>query len=571
MWVTAIIAVGAATLSLLLALVLTRYLEPSETGRRRRLEHRISPTTFLYQGEHLVDATAPARALLMRLASNDRTSLLFWIEGRLPGTLSALAELPVTGRIEVTGDEGRGSARLRLTAEDLGGGMTRLTLADPLSESSGILVDSLSQSALEDEAAMLRSGIDRAPMLAWRQSKDGHIIWANAPYLTEAHGRDGSGTIWPLPHLFDLPLDDIIAADLAAVENPGAPRPNPHRAKLEGATTPAGTPAGPRWFDCHALAAGNEVLCFALPADTAVKAERSLREFVQTLTKTFADLPIGLAIFDNQRKLQLFNPALTELTTLSISFLAARPSLHTFLDRLREARMVPEPRDYRTWRKQMSTLEAAAASGHHVETWSLPGGQTYRVTGRPHPDGALAFLFEDITSEMSLTRRFRAQLTLDAMVVDALDEALGVFAPDGQMVMGNEAWRRLWGEAVLPLADRLRALEDAAEGGGGPGLARLTQHLSQGTARSAASGAMRGPDGVLLGWRVIPLPGGQIMVGFSTNPARPLAAGPDAAPSEAVPYNFASPDGPVPSQAEATYPAKAGPRENSDIPSAAIR
>ncbi|WP_162784665.1 PAS-domain containing protein [Paracoccus suum] len=537
---TSIIAVGAATLSLLLALMLSRYLEPGDAGRGRRLEQRIAPTAFLYRGEQLVDATPPARALLTRLASADRTSLLGWIEGRVPGTLSALAALPSVGRIEVDGGQGRGSARLRLTAEDLGGGMTRLTLADPMAESAGILVDSLSQSALEEEASMLRDGIDNAPMLAWRQGADGQVTWANTPYLAEAeaHSRDTGGATWPLPRLFDLPLAGILAADLAAADHPGAARSPPHRAKLEGGLRPAGTSQALRWFDCHALSSGGETLCFALPADAAVKAERNLREFVQTLTKTFADLPIGLAIFDNQRKLQLFNPALTELTTLSISFLTARPSLHTFLDRLREARMVPEPRDYRTWRKQMSTLEAAAASGHHVETWSLPGGQTYRVTGRPHPDGALAFLFEDITSEMSLTRRFRAQLTLGAMVVDALDEALGVFAPDGQMVLENEAWRRLWGGGALPLPERLRAIEAALDASGGagarPGLARLTQHLTQDKERRPASGAMLGPHG-LLGWQVTPLPGGQVMVGFSTNPARlPQAGGGEATPREAL-------------------------------------
>ena len=71
-------------------------------------------------------------------------------------------------------------------------------------------------------------------------------------------------------------------------------------------------------------------MMFALPADAAVRAERSLREFVQTLTKTFADLPIGLAIFDQSRKLQLFNPSLIDLTRLPTGFLTARPTLFDY-------------------------------------------------------------------------------------------------------------------------------------------------------------------------------------------------------------------------------------------------
>ena len=62
--------------------------------------------------------------------------------------------------------------------------------------------------------------------------------------------------------------------------------------------------------------------------------------------------------------------------------------------------MMPEPKDYRSWRQQMSDLEAAAQNGTYEETWALPTGQTYRVTGRPHPDGAVALLFEDISAEV---------------------------------------------------------------------------------------------------------------------------------------------------------------------------
>ena len=65
-----------------------------------------------------------------------------------------------------------------------------------------------------------------------------------------------------------------------------------------------------------------------------------------------------------------------------------------FLDRLRENRVMPEPRDYRTWRNSIAELEAAAQDGTYSETWSLPDGHTYHVTGRPHPDGAVALLFD---------------------------------------------------------------------------------------------------------------------------------------------------------------------------------
>lgn len=74
----------------------------------------------------------------------------------------------------------------------------------------------------------------------------------------------------------------------------------------------------------------------------------------------------------------------------------------------------------------------------------MPDGQTYRVTGRPHPDGALAFLFEDITAEVSLTRHFRAEIETGQSVMNALPDAIAVFSPSNTLVMTNAAYDEIW-------------------------------------------------------------------------------------------------------------------------------
>jgi PAS domain-containing protein len=152
-----------------------------------------------------------------------------------------------------------------------------------------------------------------------------------------------------------------------------------------------GTPGGAEeqgWHEAVTVDHPGGRTVFALPSDRLVRTEVSLRNFRQTLTKTFAHLPIGLAIFDRDRQLALFNPALLDLTALPADFLSSRPTLFAFLDAMRDRNMIPEPKDYRSWRRQMADLEKAAASGRYEETWILPSGQTYRVIGRPHPDGA---------------------------------------------------------------------------------------------------------------------------------------------------------------------------------------
>jgi PAS domain-containing protein len=205
-----------------------------------------------------------------------------------------------------------------------------------------------------------------------------------------------------------------------------------------------GAPEDQGWHEATAVDQPAGRTIFAIPADRLVRTEVSLRNFRQTLTKTFAHLPIGLAIFDRDRQLALFNPALLDLTALPADFLSSRPTLFAFLDAMRDRNMIPEPKDYRSWRRQMADLEKAAASGRYEETWILPSGQTYRVMGRPHPDGAMALLFEDISTEMSRTRRYRADLELGQSVIDAMEESVAVFSASGGLLMANAAYSRLW-------------------------------------------------------------------------------------------------------------------------------
>ena len=494
-----LLAVLTGTVSVLLATLLLRWWDkgPGRRGGRlpQGLDISLKPMVLLFRDQTLVDATPPAHALLDHISApeGEWTRLLQWIGPRFPDAIDGLSRIGRAGRFECLGQSGIGSATLRLLVEQVDADLLRITITDPQAEYAGIIVDSMSQQAMEEELDLLRRSLDQTPMLVWRQDAEERVTWANAAYLRRAEGQSDEPIGWPLPRLLDSPRPV-----------PGAGT-RTRRASLNqnGAVS---------WYDCHSHQVGDQTMMFALPADAAVRAERSLREFVQTLTKTFADLPIGLAIFDRQRHLQLFNPALIDLTNLPTGFLTARPTLFDLLDKLRELRMVPEPKDFRSWRQRMSNLESSAATGHHVEEWSLPGGQTYRVTGRPHPDGAVAFLFEDITSEMSLTRKFRAELTLGHAILDNLGDAVAVFGPEGQVVMCNRAYRDLWPDGSSNLSNAVTCWQPQGEPS--PGVEALGARLTQPESGLRDSGLMAGPQGQLLGWTVTKLGAGRQMVRF---------------------------------------------------------
>jgi PAS domain-containing protein len=377
-------------------------------------------TVFLFDGDRLLDASPSARSLLPEGEDAGALQrLLARLEPMFPGLSQMLDGLPKSGLVTLM--SGPGIVPPLVLKGEILTGVTRLSLIDSAVEQRSGLADTASLAALQNEVAAQRTVLARAPVLMWREAADGTVIWANHAYLIRATellppGKDLS---WPLPTLFE-----------------GKTRAT-GRVKLQ-------LQAGAEWFDVTRVVLGDETLVYATAANAAVHAETSLRNFMQTLTKTFADLPTGLAIFDRSRVLQLFNPALADLTTLSPDFLISRPTLSAVLDAMRAKAMIPEPKDYRSWRKQLTKLEEEAAMGIFEETWSLPGGQTYRVIGRPHPNGALAFMFEDISSEMSRTRRYRADLELGQSVIDAVDEAVTVFSQAGQLVMSNAAYAQLW-------------------------------------------------------------------------------------------------------------------------------
>jgi len=382
---------------------------------------RVDPV-FLIEGEQILDANDRGEDMMRLPADNSgQGAAPGWglvarhLVAAFPDLATHLAQIEPATRRRLDAADGSGRAVL------LEGvfGHVRVTLTDTSADDGTLVIDRLSFRALEEEVETLRNVTDCAPVLAWRENDNGQVIWANGAYLRFLAENDvpGAGK-WPLPAIF---------ASTAAIGR--------HEVAHEGA---------PAWFDLHRQPDGIGTLCFALPADDAHRAERARREFVQMLTKTFATLPIGLAVFDRSRRLQVFNPALGDLTGLETEFLLSRPGLEGVLNRMREKRSLPEPRDFHGWSKRLLQIETGEGARDLEELWTLPGGETYRVSLRPHPDGGLSLVIEDVTAETHLSRNFRAELDTSQGVLDMLDQALVVFGADGQTILTNRAFDLLW-------------------------------------------------------------------------------------------------------------------------------
>jgi PAS domain-containing protein len=260
-------------------------------------------------------------------------------------------------------------------------------------------------------------------------------------------------------------------------------------------------------------------LHFAVGQNALVKAEEAQKNFVQTLTKTFADLPIGLAVFDLSRRLVLFNPALLDLTKLPVEFLMADPRLDDFLGKLRETRLLPEPKNYLNWRERITGIETEAQAGTYGETWNLPSGKVFRVTGRPHPNGAVAFLFEDISADVSSTRRFRSQIEVGQAVLDANPNGIALFSNLGTLTFSNKKFSGflgLDGESTLAdvnITDVTQMWQDQSQPS--PIWSRINEFSNQLGDRGAWFDTFQLKDGRTIKCEVTPLIEGNTLCTFS--------------------------------------------------------
>ncbi|MEJ6390207.1 PAS-domain containing protein [Gymnodinialimonas ulvae] len=401
---------------------------PDSAGARLSMDVMHS---YRFRDGYLLSDITPDDAFLDTDA--DRATAL----RQLVAALSPLSP-DMADRIKVLQDRGQAfvlEARIGADTVSIGGRKEDDALVLTIGPTGGTtgrqVVEVATLETLQSELSDLRTMLDGQNALLWREDERRRVVWANAAYLRIVERlRDGETPGWPLPQVFP---DQLVPA--------------PADGTLRRCQLDLPDREDPAWFEVSREGLPNGAATYtAQRIDRLVTAETSLRTFLQTSTKTFAALPIGLAVFDRRRELVTFNPALLNLTNVPFNMLSDRPTLSAFLDALREHQRIPEPRDYKSWRNEIARLEEGAETGTYQEIWELPDGKSFRVLGRPHPDGAIAFMFEDISAEVSLTRKFRADLDMFQAVLDTLPVGIAVFHADGTMLSSNEGYARLWGD-----------------------------------------------------------------------------------------------------------------------------
>lgn len=523
-WVTWAIFALAVVGLLNLALLARGWRPVVGTRARAQLETEPVVAVLLFDGDTLADASAPARDLLRGWGRPDPTL------SALVGTLApvfgddlaeALARLDEGERLHRDAEDGRS----QLEAEVFDGAL-RLTL-------HGIDADPGLPTRLRLDAALreldrVRTLVAQAPFAAWFTRADGSVSWANRRFLELADRRravqrtdldpEMVDAFWPEPDV--IPVGVPLAADERRDRRVEVPEPG---AEGESEMCP---------YDVTSLGLGEEAVHFAIDARPIVAAQTARARIVQALSLTFAHLPLGVAVFDRARRLVQFNPALVDLTGLSIGFASERPGMGDVLARLREAGVGPSPDGDGTSVAGMASgpnlddelapaIEAMALQGGYSAIWTGSDGRSLRVTGCAPGDGSLTLTFDDVTADTARHDRIRRQAEAGFAAIDALDDPVLVFDAARRVAATSARYDAarpgLTGEAAAGSTERDEIDLWSASWDMAPLRAALQRSAPVAVGLALAS---RRPDRPPARLRVSPLPAGGAMVtwlsGFPT-------------------------------------------------------
>lgn len=175
-------------------------------------------------------------------------------------------------------------------------------------------------------------------------------------------------------------------------------------------------------------------------------------------------LGTAFAVFDTGFKLAFYNKSFATFWGLEDVWLESQPSYATFLDVIREKRMLPEVPDFRLY-KADEQKDFTAIIEPKEDLLHLPNGNTIRRVRAPHPMGGLIFAFEDVSDRLATRRAYNSLLAVQQEILDNLFDGVVIFGSNGRLKFYNQAYLKLWAipEIFLQKEPSITELWDAQQ------------------------------------------------------------------------------------------------------------
>ena len=257
---------------------------------------------------------------------------------------------------------------------------------------------------------------------------------------------------------------------------------------------------------------------FALDQTKLEDAAREMERHHAAQAAILDQMTTGVAFFGRDQKLWYFNSAWAEIWSLEDRWLNSKPTLSEVFDMLREKRKLPEQADYRRFRDFHLSMFTTLLQPHD-EMLVRPDGGTMRMLIVPHTIGGLAFLLEDVTSNLQMEVSYNTLIAVQKATLDNLTEGIMVVGTDGRIKLFNPSLLRVWqldGEYLQTephlsdLAEQMRVLYPKNIDWG----AQKQNIISSALNRESRVGRILRGDGGIIKVTHTPLPDGGMLVSY---------------------------------------------------------
>jgi PAS domain-containing protein len=358
-WLPFGVTLGAIALAGSLALVVLAMRARSD-ALLRRAASRSARADARYQKEAAIVSADPGALFVWRniggepIARTGAASVLAGVldaddKGELQDALTTLGTGGSMFSMTVPGSDGRVfQAYGKPTA-----GQAALWLRDvtPDAESNYNLTVRLTAS--EEERARLGDLLDVAPMPVWRRDENLNLVWANRAYVEAVDPAIGADVI---TDQIELDRDSRVISDRALQMKQA--QTEKRYVVVKGQR---------RALEISAFPMDGGVASYAIDVTDIDETKRLLQQHIDTHEETLHRLPVAVAIFGPDQRLKFSNKAFGRLWDLDERWLATHPSDGEILERLRDARKLPEQRAFNT------IYEVCVLNGAYSEALRLFG------------------------------------------------------------------------------------------------------------------------------------------------------------------------------------------------------
>lgn len=304
------------------------------------------------------------------------------------------------------------------------------------SESQGELARLRTETArARNDFAALVGLIEAAPMPMWFRGTDMQLRLVNTAYVEAVGAENAAKVVEKQTELIEN-VDGLTAAQIA---KQASDRDTPIERIVQ-----ATVGNQRRTLRVSDLPLGTEgVAGYAVDIEELEEQTRNFRAFRAAQRSMLDQLSIGVAQFDEERRLTFANQPFQRIFALPASAQLDSPRFERFLDLARDRSRLPEVRDFPEWRSELAGWFRAGAPVE--DAWTLPDSTHLRIVAQPMPDGGLVLMAEDRSEQLALSATRDTLLRTRTATFDSLFESLAVFAPDGRMQLWNRSFPDIWG------------------------------------------------------------------------------------------------------------------------------